>query len=98
MEESKRNYWKMLAVSNIFMRYPKFNIKINNNSEDGVVAFDTFVRDKKSDFIILVSDKFGYNQPLDWDDLEKLKDRFLNRCRLNRDKYIFNEDTAIKEP
>jgi hypothetical protein len=98
MEDNKRIWWNNLAINNIFLRYPKFNIKIFNDDKQGKVMFDTFVKDKKSNLMVLVSHSYIYQQPIEWDDLEKLKDSFLNLCRLHRDEYIFNKDTAIKEP
>lgn len=98
MEESKRIALVNLATQDIFLRYPHFNIRIDYNEDEVKVFLETFIRDKKSDLLMYAMERITFPKPFDFEDLVRLKNRFLSMCKLNEDKYIFNKDTAIQDP
>jgi len=100
MERSKRISLSNLAAYNIFLRYPRFDIQVipNHMEGKGSMLFETFVADSKTNLITYVEDRYQYPQPFEWDTLESIKDRFLDRCKMVKDNYIFNKQTAIEEP
>lgn len=100
MENSKRVSLSNLATYNIFLRYPRFDIQVisGHMNNKGYIKFETFVKDNKSNLITYVEDNYQYPQPFEWDTLESVKARFLDKCKMVEDNYIFNKQTAIEEP
>ena len=100
MENSKRISLSNLATYNIFLRYPRFDVQIipDHMNNKGHIKFETFVSDTKSNLITYVEDNYQYPQPFEWNMLESVKSRFLDRCKMIEEKYIFNKQTAIEDP
>ena len=98
MEQSKRIELTNLATEDIFLRYPHYNLKINYSNEYGKVYIETFVKDKKTNLLMYMMSSYRFEKPFEFDALTSFKDFFLSRCEKSKKEYIFNKDTAIKEP
>jgi len=94
--------WKNLAIQRIDLRYPKIDLMVyppNSIGGIGTIMLTTLIHNKDKSRLVLIDDTFKYNTSTDiWDILDKFKQRFISRCELNKESYIFNKETSVYEP
>lgn len=104
LNNNKKREYIDLATTYSQMRYPKFNLRVGtyidnySNIYNTNVLLETFVSSKNGNLITYVTDQYKITSPINWDELTMVKDRFLDKCKLIKDKYIFNNNTAVYEP
>lgn len=97
MDDNKLRGWENWAVNRPDLRYPKIDLIIIPPNKEGILRMVTFVSVK--DKLTLIEDSFHYSASTDiWNMLPILKERFINRCEMVKDKYIFKSNNSIKDP
>ena len=100
--EMKRRMERVLET-NPHMIYPEMELRVlpptsmyQHTYEPGRIYMRTFVQDKGTGRLVLVSLDYQYTDNV-WRNLEEVKARFKDDCEKTQQFYSFNEETSIKK-
>jgi len=106
MNENKLREWVLIAKRFSQMRYPLYSLSIlpvcsPKSIENRLIVkiiLETFVSNKKKDRITLIVDRYTFEGQYKPEFLEESLKRFIQKCEMIKEKYIFNKDNSIIEP
>ena len=96
--------WQSLANTYPDMRYPAYNLSVrcgydgNTKTNKVSIYLETFIQNEGGTRICLTADNFEYYGQYKPHMLEQAIERFTNKCKLTKEKYIFTVRTSIREP
>lgn len=97
LEDSLRDQ-KILAESNIHLRYPEVNLKIySHTTGKGIMELTTFTQNATGSRLILVREVYEFDN-FNWKSLTDMRRRFESTCVLHLKNYIFTQNNSIAEP
>ncbi len=100
MDDNILRQWKNLATQRLNLRFPKINLKVNQNHlNDNIVETCTFVQDKSKTKLVLVRGQYYCSYDMDiFKFLKEVEFQFKKACENTKDNYIFEKGNFIYEP
>lgn len=101
-DENTRRGWMNLASEHVNLRFPTLSVSVMtpfNMYKRGKINFETLVASKDKKLLVLVRDSYEISSHENIVEvINQTTKRFNAKCELTKDKYIFNNHTAIREP
>ena len=100
MDDNTLRQWKNLATERLNLRFPKIDLKVNQNHlNDNIVETCTFVQDKSKTKLVLVRGQYYSSYDTDiFKFLKEVEFQFKKSCENTKDNYIFKDGNFIYEP